>query len=128
VYYAVYQNIIAINHFKNEAYFLPQSRRKDNISEIEQLLQSRNIASYNSFERRRRFSNPTDAKHNVSLAKSTVFVVMFSNWYYQRLPKVLKEMSSTFIERYEVSTSPYLFFFDYGDFKIFGSSHEPKLS
>jgi anthranilate synthase component 1 len=46
VYYAVYQNIIAINHFKNEAYFLPQSGRKNNISEIEQLLQSRNIASY----------------------------------------------------------------------------------
>jgi hypothetical protein len=35
-------------------------------------------------------------------------------------------MSSTFIERYEVST-PYLFFFFDGDFKIFGSS-EAKYS
>ncbi len=49
VYYAVYQNIIAINHFKNEAYFFCHSfDGNNNISEIEQLLQSRNIASLNS--------------------------------------------------------------------------------
>ena len=42
VYYAVYQNIIAINHFKNEAYLFSHSiDGKNNISEIEQLLQSK---------------------------------------------------------------------------------------
>src|SRR6478736_1265927 len=47
MYYAVYQNIIAINHFKNEAYIFCHSvDGRNNISEIEQLLQSRNIASY----------------------------------------------------------------------------------
>ena len=39
VYYAVYQNIIAINHFKNEAYIFCHSvDDRNNISEIEQLL------------------------------------------------------------------------------------------
>ena len=47
VYYAVYHNIIAINHFKNEAYIFCHSLdEQNNISEIEQLLQSQNIASY----------------------------------------------------------------------------------
>ena len=72
VYYAVYQNIIAINHFKNEAYIFCHSLDgKNNISEIEQLLQSRNIASYKFSKEGKGFSNLTDEefKHNVALAK-----------------------------------------------------------
>ncbi|MBA4318112.1 MAG: anthranilate synthase component I, partial [Flavobacterium sp.] len=72
VYYAVYQNIIAINHFKNEAYIFCHSLdERNNISEIEQLLQSRNIASYKFSKEGEGFSNLTDEefKHNVALAK-----------------------------------------------------------
>ena len=72
VYYAVYQNIIAINHFKNEAYIFCHSLDgRNNISEIEQLLQSRNIASYQFSKEGEGFSNLTDEefKHNVALAK-----------------------------------------------------------
>jgi anthranilate synthase component 1 len=43
VYYAVYQNIIAINHLKMKLIFSATAEGKNNISEIEQLLQSRNI-------------------------------------------------------------------------------------
>ena len=61
VYYAVYQNIIAINHFKNEAYIFCHSLDgKNNIAEIEQLLQSRNIASYSFTKDGEGFSNLTD--------------------------------------------------------------------
>jgi anthranilate synthase component 1 len=47
---------------------------KNNISEIEQLLQSRNIASYKFSKEGEGFSNLTDEefKHNVALAKSIV--------------------------------------------------------
>ena len=72
VYYAVYQNIIAINHFKNEAYIFCHSvDGKNNIAEIEQLLQSRNIASYKFSRDGEGSSNLTDEefKHNVALAK-----------------------------------------------------------
>ena len=72
VFYAVYQNIIAINHFKNEAYIFCHSLDgKSNISEIEQLLQSRNIATYKFSKEGEGFSNLTDEefKHNVALAK-----------------------------------------------------------
>jgi anthranilate synthase component 1 len=132
VYYAVYQNIIAINHFKNEAYIFCHSLEgENNISEIEQLLQSRNIASYKFSKEGEGFSNLTDAefKHNVSLAKKhcfrgDVFQLVLSRRFTQGFKgdefNVYRALRS-------INPSPYLFFFDYGDFKIFGSSPEAQI-
>ena len=47
IFYAVYQNIIAINHFKNEAYiFAHYHNTENNIDEILQLIKAKNFASY----------------------------------------------------------------------------------
>ena len=76
IYYAVYQNIIAINHFKNQAYIFSHSLEGiDNIAEIEQLMQSRNVPSYKFSKVGDGFSNLTDEefKHNVALAKKHCF-------------------------------------------------------
>ena len=132
VYYAVYQNIIAINHFKNEAYIFCHSLDgRNNISEIEQLLQSRNIASYQFSKEGEGFSNLTDEefKHNVALAKrhcyrGDVFQLVLSRRFTQGFKgdefNVYRALRS-------INPSPYLFFFDYGDFKIFGSSPEAQI-
>ena len=132
VYYAVYQNIIAINHFKNEAYIFCHSLDgRNNISEIEQLLQSRNIASYKFSKEGEGFSNLTDDefKHNVALAKKhcfrgDVFQLVLSRRFTQGFKgdefNVYRALRS-------INPSPYLFFFDYGDFKIFGSSPEAQI-
>ena len=132
VYYAVYQNIIAINHFKNQAYIFCHSLDgRNNISEIEQLLQSRNIASYKFSKKGDGFSNLTDDqfKHNVALAKKhcfrgDVFQLVLSRRFTQGFKgdefNVYRALRS-------INPSPYLFFFDYGDFKIFGSSPEAQI-
>lgn len=132
VYYAVYQNIIAINHFKNEAYIFCHSLDgKNNISEIEQLLQSRNIASYKFSKDGQGQSNLTDEefKHNVALAKKhcfrgDVFQLVLSRRFTQGFKgdefNVYRALRS-------INPSPYLFFFDYGGFKIFGSSPEAQI-
>ncbi|TAF65921.1 MAG: anthranilate synthase component I family protein [Flavobacterium sp.] len=132
VYYAVYQNIIAINHFKNEAYIFCHSLdEKNNISEIEQLLQSRNIASYKFSKEGEGFSNLTDEefKQNVALAKKhcfrgDVFQLVLSRRFTQSFKgdefNVYRALRS-------INPSPYLFFFDYGDFKLFGSSPEAQI-
>nr|WP_315149958.1 anthranilate synthase component I family protein [uncultured Flavobacterium sp.] len=132
VYYAVYQNIIAINHFKNEAYIFCHSLDgKNNISEIEQLLQSRNIASYKFSRDGQGSSNLTDEefKKNVALAKKhchrgDVFQLVLSRRFSQGFKgdefNVYRALRS-------INPSPYLFFFDYGDFKIFGSSPEAQI-
>lgn len=132
VYYAVYQNIIAINHFKNQAYIFCHSLDgRNNISEIEQLLQSRNIASYKFSKKGDGFSNLTDDQfmHNVALAKKhcfrgDVFQLVLSRRFTQGFKgdefNVYRALRS-------INPSPYLFFFDYGDFKIFGSSPEAQI-
>ncbi len=132
IYYAVYQNITAINHFKNEAYiFCHSTKNTNNIPEIEQLLQSRNFATYNFLKTSETTSNLTDAefKKNVALAKKhchrgDVFQLVLSRRFTQGFKgdefNVYRALRS-------INPSPYLFYFDYGNFKIMGSSPEAQI-
>ncbi len=132
IYYAVYQNIIAINHFKNEAYLFAHCYEKENnIPELEQLLNVRNFATYNFKIEGAKTSNLKDEefKENVDLAKKhcqrgDVFQLVLSRRFSQGFKgdefNVYRALRS-------VNPSPYLFYFDYGDFKIFGSSPEAQL-
>jgi anthranilate synthase component I len=132
VYYAIYQNIIAINHFKNEAFIFCHSVDDvNNIQEIEQLLQSRNFASYAYANEGKSTSNLSDDefKTNVALAKKhcqrgDVFQLVLSRRFTQNFKgdefNVYRALRS-------INPSPYLFFFDYGNFKIMGSSPEAQI-
>ena len=132
IYYAVYQNVIAINHFKNEAYIFCHSPNKtNNVDEIIQLLNVRNFATYNFSRAGEIESNLKDEeyKQHVELAKKhcqrgDVFQLVLSRRFSQEFKgdefNVYRALRS-------INPSPYLFFFDYGDFKIFGSSPEAQL-
>ncbi|WP_299435694.1 anthranilate synthase component I family protein [uncultured Maribacter sp.] len=132
IYYAVYQNIIAINHFNNEAYIFAHCyNSKENIAEIEQILNIRSFASYNFTIQGVPTSNLKDEeyKEHVELAKKhcqrgDVFQLVLSRRFSQEFKgdefNVYRALRS-------VNPSPYLFYFDYGDFKIFGSSPEAQL-
>tara|TARA_R110002051_G_scaffold13435_4_gene44984 strand:+ start:1455 stop:2852 length:1398 start_codon:yes stop_codon:yes gene_type:complete len=132
IYYAVYQNIIAINHFNNEAYiFCHNTSGENNISEIEQLLKSKNFAEYNFLREGNPESNisDTDYKKLVDTCKKhcqrgDVFQIVPSKRFSQSFSgdefNVYRALRS-------VNPSPYLFYFDYGAFKIFGSSPEAQL-
>jgi len=132
LYYAVYQNIIAINHFKNEAYIFCHSiDNKDNIAEIEQLLLSKNFASYTFSKQGASSSNLTDIefKENVNLAKKhchrgDVFQLVLSRRFTQGFKG---DEFNVYRALRNINPSPYLFFFDYGNFKILGSSPEAQL-
>jgi anthranilate synthase component 1 len=131
-YYAVYQNIIAINHFKNEAFvFCNSLENTDNTDEIIQLLQTKNFASYSFQKEGEKTSNITDAdfKSNVTLAKKhcklgNVFQLVLSKRFSQ---KFKGDEFNVYRALRSINPSPYLFFFDYGNFKIFGSSPEAQL-
>jgi len=132
IYYAIYQNIIAINHFKNEAYIFSHCYDKEsNIDEINQLIENKNFASYsfrNSFDESSNLSD-TEFKEQVELAKKhcfrgDVFQLVLSRRFSQGFKgdefNVYRALRS-------INPSPYLFYFDYGNFKIFGSSPEAQL-
>ena len=132
LYYAVYQNIIAINHFKNEAYLFCHSiDNKNNIAEIEQILQIKSFASYTFSKVGDLISNLSDDefKSNVTLAKKhchrgNVFQLVLSKRFSQAFKG---DEFNVYRALRNINPSPYLFFFDYGNFKIFGSSPEAQL-
>jgi len=132
IYYAVYKNIIAINHFKNEAYIFSNCYESEsNIVAIERLLNVKNFTSYNFNLDGKVISNLEDEefKAHVQLAKKhcqrgDVFQLVLSRRFSQGFKgdefNVYRALRS-------INPSPYLFYFDYGDFKIFGSSPEAQL-
>jgi anthranilate synthase component 1 len=132
IYYAVYQNIIAINHHKNEAYIFAHCYESEsNIDEIDHLIKARNFASYEFESKGNIQSNLTDHeyKKHVDLAKKhcargDVFQLVLSKSFTQEFKgdefNVYRALRS-------INPSPYLFYFDYGNFKIFGSSPEAQL-
>ena len=132
IYYAVYQNIIAINHFNNEAYIFAHCyNTKSNIPEIEQILNVKNFAVYNFSKQGEVISNLKDSefKEYVVLAKKhcqrgDVFQLVLSKRFSQ---KFQGDEFNVYRALRSVNPSPYLFYFDYGDFKIFGSSPEAQL-
>jgi len=132
IYYAVYQNIIAIDHQKNEAYIFAHCfHSENNIDDILQLIQTRQYASYDFKTKGSIESNLTDDEYkvHVELAKKhcgrgDVFQLVLSKQFSQQFSgdefNVYRALRS-------INPSPYLFYFDYGNFKIFGSSPEAQL-
>ena len=132
MYYAVYQNIIAINHFKNEAYIFAHCyESENNIDAIDHLIKMQSFSSYDFESKGDISSNLTDEefKSHVELAKKhcargDVFQLVLSKKFQQDFKgddfNVYRALRS-------INPSPYLFYFDYGKFKIFGSSPEAQL-
>ena len=132
IYYAVYQNIIAINHFKNEAYIFAHCfETENNVDDILHLIKAKNFASYQFTAEGEISSNLSDEAYmkHVELAKKhcargDVFQLVLSKKFQQNFKgdefNVYRALRS-------INPSPYLFYFDYGNFKIFGSSPEAQL-
>ena len=132
IYYAVYQNIIAINHFKNEAFIFCHSiTESNNIDTIENLLQNKSFASYSFSKIGDKKSNLTDSEFidNVKLAKKHCFLGdVFQLVLSRRFSQGFKgDEFNVYRALRSINPSPYLFYFDYGDFKIMGSSPEAQL-
>ncbi len=133
IYYAVYQNIIAINHFKNEAYIFAHCYKDtpNNIDAIDKLINVQKFASYNFSTKGEITSNLTDDEFraNVEVARKhcqrgDVFQLVLSRRFSQ---KFAGDDFNIYRALRSINPSPYLFYFDYGDFKIFGSSPEAQL-
>jgi len=132
IYYAVYQNIIAISLFNHEAHLFSHSvDGKHNLDEIESFLKSENKSSFGFEKVGEKTSNLDDAefldfvkKGKEHCYRGDVFQLVLSRRFSQQFRgdefNVYRSLRS-------INPSPYLFFFDYGDFKIFGSSPEAQL-
>ena len=133
LYYAIYQNIIAINHFNNEAYVFEHlsEHKQSNQQDILQLLQNQSLATYKFSTVAEPESNLKDDEYikMVEQAKShcqrgDVFQLVLARRFEQAFEG---DEFEVYRSLRHINPSPYLFYFDYGNFKIFGSSPEAQL-
>ena len=128
----MYQNIIAISLFNHEAHlFSHVYLGKHNLERIELLLNTKNSTPFSFKKLGNKTSNLTDVEFldfvkrgKEHCFRGDVFQLVLSRRFSQEFKgdefNVYRTLRS-------INPSPYLFFFDYGDFKIFGSSPEAQL-
>ncbi len=131
--YRMYQYVIAFNHFKDEL-FICENRVKGIASElevVESLIRSKDVPVYPFRLKGEERSNMTDDEYRdmvrkgiQSCLRGDVFQIVLSRRFQQSFQgdefNVYRALRS-------VNPSPYLFFFDYGDYKLMGSSPESQL-
>ncbi|WP_417429049.1 anthranilate synthase component I family protein [Halpernia sp.] len=131
--YRFYQFVIAINHFNDEMFLIENKIKglKSDISKIENLINQKNapIFPFNKIDKEK--SNLTDENYreNVEKAKKhcfrgDVFQLVLSRRFEQ---KFQGDDFNVYRALRNINPSPYLFYFDYGDYKLFGSSPESQL-
>lgn len=132
IFYAFYSNIIIINVFNNEALLLHHSfNQKNNLNEIEELLKSNKISKFDFHKSGNITSNLKDNEY-VDLVKKgikhckrgDVFQIVLSRKFKQSFEG---DEFNLYRALRSINPSPYLFYFDYGSYKIFGSSPEAQL-
>ncbi|TCS85682.1 anthranilate synthase component 1 [Anseongella ginsenosidimutans] len=135
--YHVYRYVIAINHFRNELHIFEHhaegtEEKPGGIERIELLIRNKNIPEYHFRTEGEESSNMTDAelldimdKLKAHIGRGDVFQIVPSRSFSQAFRgdefNVYRALRS-------VNPSPYLFYFDYGNFKLFGSSPEAQLT
>jgi len=131
--YSFYRFIIAINHFNDEMTLIEnvESGTESRISEIETIIAAQTFNTQKFEIKGDETSNCTneDFKDYVVKAKAhckrgDVFQLVLSRQFQQEFKgdefNVYRALRS-------INPSPYLFYFDYGSFKLMGSSPEAKI-
>jgi anthranilate synthase component 1 len=132
--YSIYQYVIAIDHYKDEIYLFEHSldqAETNGLDQLEALISNKNFACYPFQTEKEEISNFTDeefikvvTKGKEHCKRGDVFQIVLSREFSQSFKgddfNVYRALRS-------VNPSPYLFYFDYGNFKIFGSSPEAQL-
>lgn len=133
LHYVLFKYIIAVNHFNNELTILEnlQEGEVSNISLIEEILRNNNFATYSFQATGKEKSDISDedyrnmvAKGKKECYKGNVFQIVLSRRFYQEFTGDDFMLYRTLRS---VNPSPYLFYFNFGDFRIFGSSPEAHL-
>ena len=128
--YILYKDIIAFDHFNNQLTIINLSENTESteISDIYKAINKANIHAYD-FRPIGEVTSPlTDEEHKTNIRRGIkhclrgdVFQIVLSRRFIQKYEgddfKLYRALRS-------INPSPYLFYFDFGGFRIFGSSPE----
>jgi anthranilate synthase component 1 len=134
--YHIYRYIIAIDHFKNELFIFhnqPEGETENNgLEKLADLIRNKNFPEYRFESKDAEQSNLTNEEFMAVVEKMKQHI--YRGDVFQIVPS--RGFSKTFLgDEFNVyralrsiNPSPYLFYFDYGDFRIFGSSPEAQIT
>lgn len=130
ILYILYKYIIVFNDFKSEMVLVEMKGdgEPSRITEIEHAIHNRNYTTYGFRPVGETTSTLTDEEHKANIRKGIthclrgdVFQIVLSRRFVQHFQgddfKLYRALRS-------INPSPYLFYFDFGGFRIFGSSPE----
>ena len=132
IYYGLYQNIIAISQYNHEAHiFCNTIDNSSNLESIEAILNNKSYSVFSFKKDGQPESIITDNEYLEYVKKAKdhckrgdVFQLVLSRRFMQ---KFSGDEFNVYRALRSINPSPYLFFFDYGDYKIFGSSPEAQI-
>jgi anthranilate synthase component I len=131
--YRLYQYVIAINHYKDELFICENviAGVESELAVVESLIRSKDVPVYPFKAKGEETSNMSDAdymqmveKGIQSCLRGDVFQIVLSRCFEQRFTG---DEFAVYRSLRSINPSPYLFFFDYGDYKLMGSSPESQL-
>ncbi len=128
--YILYKYLLVFNHFRDEITLIEllADGEESRLPELESLIYARNFANYNFFAEGEETSTISDEEYKqyvrtgiAHCRRGNVFQIVLSRRFVQRFSgddfKVYRALRS-------INPSPYLFYFDFGGYRIFGSSPE----
>ncbi|MFZ9145702.1 MAG: anthranilate synthase component I family protein [Sediminibacterium sp.] len=131
--YRLYQYVLAFNHFKDELYIC-ENRMEGMESELDALvgyIKSKDVPQYPFSLKGEESSNQTDDQYREAVKKGIqhcmrgdVFQIVLSRRFQQSFQG---DEFNVYRSLRNINPSPYLFFFDYGDYKLMGSSPEAQI-
>jgi anthranilate synthase component 1 len=131
--YRFYQYVIVINHFKDELFLCENNVAgiESELEVLESLIRSKDVPVYPFRATGEEICNMTDDEYRTMVQKGIaschrgdVFQIVLSRRFGQ---KFTGDEFNVYRALRSVNPSPYLFFFDYGDYKLMGSSPESQL-
>jgi anthranilate synthase component 1 len=133
--YHIYRYIIAVDHFRNEITLFKNTFNGDeteDLDKIEYIIQNKNFPEYSFKTQGEESSNLKDQdfmdiveKMKKHILRGDVFQIVPSRAFKQSF---LGDEFNVYRCLRSINPSPYLFYFDYGSFKLFGSSPEAQIT
>ena len=128
IYYIMYRDVIVFDHFNNSMQIISLSDDSSAIADILRAINKQNIKPYSFKPVGDTTSTLTDDEHKANVRRCVkhclrgdVFQIVISRRFIQKYEgddfKLYRALRS-------INPSPYLFYFDFGGFRIFGSSPE----
>lgn len=131
--YRLYQYVIAINHFKNEMYLCENCIHgvESEMELVESLIRSKDVPVFPFKTNGAETSNMTDEAYREMVNKGIqscfrgdVFQIVLSRRFAQGFTG---DDFNVYRTLRNINPSPYLFYFDYGSYRLMGSSPESQL-